>query len=202
MTIKNIHVLTHHVEVAIYIQCSDNTPLKAFYPTGIDIEGGQEMHWIFSVPIPSNAPSGEAIIFANLYSDQPKTGGTAYCPEKNATFCIQSTTPKAPPQPQYFNITFKLPRKDVKLGNYNIYARSRYITSLASENIFFNVILAGDIVKDYIINMRDIGAVCALYGTTEEDPDWNPDADLVKDGIINMRDIGAECNNYGKTAIY
>ena len=202
LTIENIHALPQHVKVAIYVQCSDNTPLHAYYPTEVDINSSQVMKFIFSLPLASNAPSGEAIIFANLYSDTPKDGGTAYCAEKTATFCIESTTPEAPPQPQYFNMTFKLPRTDVKLGDYIIYARSRYLTSLATEIRSFNVILAGDIVIDGKIDMRDIGAICSLYNMKEGDPDWNPDADIVKDGIINMRDIGAECTNYGKTAIY
>ncbi len=202
LTMENVDVLPHHVKAAIYIQCSDNTPLMAYYPFAGDMNGDQRISTIFSIPIPSYAPSGEAIIFASLFSDTPKNGGTAYCLEETDTFCIESTTPEAPQQPQYFNIIFKLPRTDVKLGNYEIYARSRYLTSLATEIISFNVVLLGDLYIDGKIDMRDIGTMASLYGTKEGDPDWNPNADIVEDGLINMRDIQAECGNYGKSAIY
>lgn len=202
LTIENVDFVPHHVIAAIYIQCSDNTPLIAYYPFEGDVQAHQKMSSIFSLPLPSDAPSGEAIIFANLYSDKPKDGGTAYCLEETATFYIESTTPGAPQQPQYFNMVFKLPRTDVKLGDYIIYARSRYLTSLATKIISFNVVLLGDLFEDGKIDMRDIGAMASLYGTEEGDPDWNPDADIVEDGVINMRDIQAECDNYGKSAIY
>jgi hypothetical protein len=202
ITIKNVHALSHHVEAGLYIQYSDNTPFKAFYPLKIDIGPDEEMQNIVSVQIPSGAPSGEARIFANLFTGSPVSGGTAYCLERTASFYIGSTTPTAPPLPQYFNITFTLPRTNVKLGRYMIYARSYYALSLATEIMPFDVILLGDIYKDGRIDMRDVGLLCNLYGLEEGDPDWNPDADVYKDGIINMRDIGVECANYYKTGIY
>ena len=193
---------THHVKVAFYIQYSDNSPFQASYPNEIDIEPGKEMNFTGTLPIPSSAISGETLIFASLFSDTPANAGTAYCPEKTASFYIASTTPPAQPRPQYFNITFKMPKKNVKLGNYTIYARSMYQNSLATEIKSFKVILVGDIVKDGKIDMRDIGAVCSLYGTKEGDPKWNPAADVNNDKKVDMRDIGIVCSNYGKTAIY
>lgn len=201
--IKNINtLLSYHIKIAFYIQYSDNTPFIAYYPFETTIEAQQEITCIGSLPIPSSAISGEAIIFASIFSETPSKGGHAYCPEKTTSFYIESTTPTAPPQSQYFNISFKLPKTDVKLGNYTIYARSLYMNSLATEIKGFKVILLGDIVKDGKIDMRDIGEICKLYGTKEGDQNWNPDADLYVDGQINMRDIGRACNNFGKTAIY
>ena len=202
ITIKSFHQLTQHVEAGLYIQYSDSTPFKAFYPLKINIGMGEEIQNTVSLPIPSAAPSGETIIFASLFTDSPVNGGTAYCQEQTTSFYISSTTPNAPPIPQYFNITFTLPRTDVKLGRYVIYARSNYALRLATGIVPFEVILLGDVYKDGRIDMRDIGIVCSLYGVKEGDPDWNPDADLYKDGTINMRDIGVECSNYGKTGIY
>lgn len=199
---SNDTYLTHHVKVALYTQYSDNSPLIAYYPFEIDVEPGHEIQNIASLPIPTNAQSGEAVIFVSLFSDTPANAGTAYCPEKTASFYIASTTPPAQPQLQYFNITFKMPKKDVKLGNYMIYARSMYQNSLATEIKSFEVILVGDVVKDGKIDMRDIGAVCNLYGTKEGDPNWNPAADVTNDKKVDMRDIGIVCHNYGKTAIY
>jgi len=158
--------LTHHVKVGFYTQYSDNSLLIAYYPFELDVEPGHEIQNIGSLPIPANAQSGEAVIFVSLFSDTPANAGTAYCPEKTASFYIASTTPPAQPQPQYFNITFKMPKKDVKLGNYMIYARSMYQNSLATEIKSFKVILVGDIVKDGKVDMRDIGIVCGNYGKT------------------------------------
>ena len=193
---------THHVKVGFYTQYSDNSPLIAYYPFETDVEPGHEIQSIGSLPIPSSAISGETLIFASLFSGTPANAGTAYCPEKTASFYIASTTLPAQPQPQYFNITFKMPKKDVKLGNYMIYARSMYQNSLATEIKSFEVILVGDVVKDGKIDMRDIGVVCSLYGTQEGDTNWNPAADVNNDKKVDMRDIGIVCNNYGKTAIY
>jgi len=202
LRVKNVHTLTQHVKAALYTQYSDNTPFEAFYPFETDIEGGKEFNFTATLPIPVEAPSGETVIFASLFSDTPTNGGTAYCPENTTSFYIVSTAPSAQPQPQYFNITFNIPRKNVKLGNYTITARATYLNSLATDYKVFNIVLMGDIVKDGKIDMRDIGSICALYGKREGDPSWNPETDLYKDGIINMRDIGIECDNYGKSAIY
>jgi hypothetical protein len=202
LTLKNVDYLTYHVKAAVYVQCSDNTPLIAFYPFEADVEYGQEVKILESVLIPSNAPLGEARIFANLYSDTPKNGGTPYCPEKTAKFYIGSTTPNAPLLPQYFKITFTLPKTNVKLGKYTVYARSYYKLTLATQILTFEVILLGDINGDGIVNMRDIGAICNLYNTRKGDLNWNPDADLNKDGIINMRDIGLACNSFGNSGVY
>jgi hypothetical protein len=201
--IKNINtLLSYHIKVAFYIQYSDNSPFMAYYPFETTIEPQQEMTFIGSIPIPTSAIPGEAVIFANVLSEAPSNGGYAYCPEKTTSFYIDTTTPLAQPQPQYFNIIFKLPRTNVKIGNYTIYAKSFYLNSIATEIRSFKVVLLGDLVKDGKIDMRDIGAICKLYGTRKDNPNWNPEADLYEDGVINMRDIGRECNNFGKTAIY
>jgi len=201
--LKNFNtMLTYHVKAGLYIQYSDNTPFIAFYPFEGDIEGGQEVNSTVSIQIPSSAVSGQALIFASLFSGSLITGGTAYCPEKITSFYIDTMTPQAPPQPQHFNVTFRLPKTNVKVGNYTIYARSLYGLSLATEIKAFKVVLLGDLVKDGKIDMRDIGAICDLYGKKEGDPNWNPEADFYKDGMINMRDIGIVSNNFGKSCIY
>lgn len=199
---NNDTLMTHHIETALYVQYSDNTPLVAFYPFEMDIEAGQEVNYTASIPISSNAVSGEALVFGSIFSDLPANDGTAYCPEKTTSFYIASTTPSAQPQPQYFNITFKFPRNNVKLGNYTIYSTTFYQNSLDVDIKTVSVVLLGDLVKDGKIDMRDIGAICNLYGSKEGDPDWNPEADLNSDKIVNMRDIGIICNSFGKTAIY
>lgn len=203
LTIKNTdNYNTYPVTAALYIQSSTNTPLLAFYPLGIEIGKGQAIKILASIPIPSNAPQGEAKIFASLFTDRPKNMGYPHCPEKTTTFYIQTTTPAMPPQPQYTNITFKLPDKDVKLGNYTIYATAHYLIQTKIEIKQFRIKLIGDIVKDGRIDARDVTACILLFGTTPESQNWNPDADVNQDKIVNSRDITFLVLNFGKTAIY
>ena len=201
-TVNNIDVVTHHIKIALYIQYSDNTPLTAFYPSENDIEGGQQISTIVSLPIPSAAIQGEAQIFLGVFNDSPANGGAPYCPEKTAKFYIESATPQIPNQPENFNMTFSLPRKDVKLGNYTVYAAAKYYIQTSFESKKFQVILIGDIVKDGIINMRDITACILLFQTTPDSPNWNPDADVDKSGKVDMRDVSFIILSFGKSAVY
>ena len=44
--------------------------------------------FVLGTPIPNTAYLGKATVYANALSDWPHLGGTAYCPEKSATFEI------------------------------------------------------------------------------------------------------------------
>jgi hypothetical protein len=160
------------------------------------------MTTIASFPIPSSAPQGEAKIFLGVFDDSPKNGGAPYCPERSATFYIESPTPTFPTQPETFNICFSLPKKDLKLGNYTVYVAAKYYVQTSFESKKFQVILLGDIVKDGIINMRDITACILLFQTTPSSPNWNPDADVDKSGKVDMRDVTFLILHFGYTAIY
>jgi hypothetical protein len=202
LTIKNIdNYNSYPIKAGIYVQSSLNTPILAFYPLAMEIEKGQTVSILFSIPIPPDAPQGEAKIFASLFTDSPKNMGYPHCPEKTATFYITTTTPM-PPQPQYINIIFNFPNQNVKLGNYTIYATAHYIIQTKIEMKQFAAILIGDIVKDGKINARDITACILLFRTTPQSPNWNPEADVVKDGIIDARDVMFLVLSFGKTAIY
>jgi len=201
-TVENIDVVDHEIKIAFYIQCSDNTPMLAYYAFKGVIEAGKQITTIASFPIPSSAPQGEAKIFLGVFDDSPKNGGAPYCPEKSATFYIESTTPTFPTQPETFNICFSLPKKDLKLGNYTVYAAAKYYVQTSFESKKFQVILLGDIVKDGIINMRDTTACILLFQTTPSSPNWNPDADVDKSGKVDMRDVTFLILHFGYTAIY
>jgi len=73
------------------------------------------------------------------------------------------------------------------------------------SNFSFNIIFEGikylieDVNRDGFVDMRDVGIVCSLYGSTPQDPRWNPDADMNKDGKIDMRDVGIVCSAVGST---
>jgi hypothetical protein len=168
----------------------------------MEIQKGQTISILMSLPIPSNAPKGEAKIFASLFTDGPKDMGYPHCPEKTTPLYVEATTPAMPLQPQYSNITFNIPNQNVKLGNYTVFGTAHYITQTKIDIKQFTVILIGDIVKDGVINARDITACILLFLTTPQSPNWNPEADVVKDGIINARDVTFLILSFGKTAIY
>jgi hypothetical protein len=110
-------------------------------------------------------------------------------------------------------MSFKLPKYDVKLGNYTIYARSDYLDQLATDIKEFKVILLADVtgptmgVPDGKVDMRDIGRFSGLYGVIIGNPNYDPKCDItgpvhrVPDGVIDMRDIGVACGDFGNTAI-
>jgi len=59
--------------------------------------------------------------------------------------------------------------------------------------------LTGDINLDSVVDMRDIGDVCAKFGTNYATPSWSPQMDLNGDLRVDLRDIGIVCVNFGRT---
>ncbi|HUW48319.1 MAG TPA: dockerin type I domain-containing protein [Patescibacteria group bacterium] len=202
ITVMNVDFVTRHVVIGLYVQGSDNRPLKAFYPSQDDIVANGTIQHLVSLPIPSDAPLGQARLFASLFTDFPPNDGYAYCPERVANFSIGASSPILPQQPEYSNITFNLPRKDCKLGNYTVYAVANYnVLQTKTDTKQFKVVLLGDINKDYIINMRDINSLIMIFNTTPASPNWNPDADVNNDGVVNMRDINILILTFQNTGI-
>lgn len=55
-----------------------------------------------------------------------------------------------------------------------------------------------DLNGDGVVNILDIAIVAKAYGTTPEDPGWNPIADLDGSEIINILDIAMVAKDYGE----
>jgi len=202
VTIHNVDVVVRHVVIGLFVQGSDNRSLNAFYPSQDDIAANGTIQHLVSLPIPNDAPLGQARLFASLSTDFPSNDGYAYCPEQVANFSIGASTPILPQQPEYSNMTFNLPRKNCKLGNYTVYAVTNYqVLQTETDTKQFKVALLGDINKDYIINMRDINSLIMMFNTTPASPNWNPDADVNKDGVVNMRDINILILTFQNTGI-
>jgi len=127
LTIKNTdNYNSYNLLVALFVQSSQNTPILALYPHKTTIQAGQQLWLMAQLPIPNDAPIGEAKIYASLFTDSPRTMGYPYCPENKTTFYISTTTPSIPPQPQYSNITFNFPQGNITAGEYTIYATAHY----------------------------------------------------------------------------
>lgn len=202
MTIKNIDVVDRFVLIGLYAQGSDNAPLSAYFPTSGILGAGNMVTYFLSFPIPANAPTGQASLSGSLFTNHPADGGYAYCPEQVANFSVSASAPDMPQQPEYSNMTFSLPKRNVKLGNYTIYAATNFnVVQTSTDTERFAVVLLGDIIKDYIMNMKDIAAGVMLFRTTPSSPNWNPDADINNDEVVDMRDIAALVHFFGNSAV-
>ncbi|MCK4669361.1 right-handed parallel beta-helix repeat-containing protein [Candidatus Bathyarchaeota archaeon] len=64
----------------------------------------------------------------------------------------------------------------------------------------YNTPILGDINYDGKVSLYDIVMAAAAYGSTPEDPDWNPIADVAPQyGIIDIYDLVTIASHYGET---
>jgi len=166
-----------------------------------------------SLPLSQGVALGEATIYANAHTAQPKNGGTPYCPEKTAHFYIISasstSTYQASEEGQAttstlgtYNFTFTLPKNYIRVGNYTINATSQYqIIYFANATTKFQVILAGDVNNDKTVDIFDCVIVALAYGSTPNDENWNEDADINDDNIVDIFDMVIVALDFGRTAL-
>lgn len=214
VTIRNNELLSYAVIVTLNIYYSDGVPFSAWTIYNGTIEANKTVTVIsWPLPIPGNAPVGPAVAYISvLDSLLPKNGGFAFSPEKKALFTIGSTTyEKNPASTSYlesaegsFNLTFKTPCSNAKLGNYTIYATSFYPVGVypyfTTNSLTFEVILRGDLNGDGKVDMRDVGLVARHFGETV--PPAPANCDVVYDGKIDMKDVGTVARDYGKSGVY
>ncbi len=97
-----------------------------------------------------------------------------------------------------FGLTFKI-ASQARSGTYTVIATTDGFGKTVEARITFNVYILGDVDRNFVVDMRDIAAISAAYGTSQTHPPWNPVYDLNGDGTVNMRDINIACMNFGKT---
>jgi hypothetical protein len=203
VTIANTHPAnTIHTKGAVYIQTSRNTPLLAFYPFETDINPQSTVQFLMPFFLQSYAPTGQARLFINVLSDSVQNLGYALCPERSVNFSIETSVPQMPQVPSHFDVTFSLPSTGMKLGNYTLYATTNYGVQTAIRINNLPIKLTGDIVKDGIINIRDLTACILLFLTTPNSPNWNPDADTNNDQKVDLRDITFVILNFQRSGVY
>ncbi len=74
--------------------------------------------------------------------------------------------------------------------------------TLVAGSVF--VTIAGDVtsatgIPDGRVDMRDIGAIVAMFGKNPLSAIWDPNEDINGDFRIDLRDIGIACNNFART---
>ena len=131
VTVKNNGNETKTVWNTVNIYDSNLTTLGTDRSMG-SVIAGATVWSMLSIQIPETASVGEAIVYASALTGQPRDGGTAYCPEKSATFNIlgDGSPGPGPPGPNgspvgSYNLTFKLLSEEER-GEYTIYANSEY----------------------------------------------------------------------------
>jgi hypothetical protein len=201
---RNREETSHYISICVSLYDVNNFPFKTFIPTSGWIGPGESTNMTFSVPIPTDAPTGEATIYANALSGLPKNGGFAYCPEKSANFTItSSTTAMSKTQtvnPTYaeatYNLTFHLSTTGGTVGNYTIYASSMYrsIDTLLQEvtanaTTTFEVMLLGDINNSGAVDIDDLLLLIDAFWSTPGEPNWNPNADINNSGAVDIDDL-------------
>ncbi len=105
--------------------------------------------------------------------------------------------------------SFEWNTTDFAKGNYTVECNVTQVQNETdiTDNTYVKwiiITIAGDITSisgepDFLVNMRDIGALCDKFMTTPSDPDWDPNYDINDDGVVNMRDISIACDNFMKT---
>lgn len=156
------------------------------------------------VPIPTSTV-GNVTLYASLFTDLPENGGYPYCPERNATFTIDTPTSNAPFESSsggFYNFSFKLPLSGVPVGNYTVYATTDYndvgYYYHAANNATFTIILLGDINGDGAVDIYDAILLALAFDTAPGDPKWDPNADLNHDSAVDIYDAIILANNFGK----
>ena len=107
----------------------------------------------------------------------------------------------------YLSFTWSSEDKEIGAGEIINVTQSLTVSpnTMGISNFSFDIIfegrnhLLGDINKDGVVDGKDIRIVCAAYGSTPKDSNWNPDADLNNDEVIDMKDVRIVASDYGKT---
>jgi hypothetical protein len=152
IVVANLDIEQREALMTVNTYYADGTPF-GFASIHAKVSGGSHPTFIISVPIPTDAPLGTAVAYANAYTNWPKLTGTPYCLERNVTFEIANSTLANLAEQQFwvretetgnFNLTFKLPSQS-PVGNYTVYATSRYFGQNASSITTFPVYMIGDL---------------------------------------------------------
>jgi len=163
-----------------------------------------------SMPIDATVPLGNWTVYANLFTEWPKkiippgVHGTPYCAEVSANFLITDgtqpppTTPLSPGQTNgNYNLTFTL--SSSALGNYTVYASSRYYGVETFNSTTFNVISwywRADINEDGKVDEDDLWTFCGAFITYYHTHVVDSRCDFDYNGNIDEDDLWFFCSAF------
>ncbi|MEM2129114.1 MAG: cohesin domain-containing protein [Candidatus Bathyarchaeia archaeon] len=211
VTVKNNDSKNLNITITVNPYDSSNATLGSPYSPGT-IAAGQTTSVTLSVPIEQTAMSGNAIVYANVFTDLPKNGGISLCLEKKATFTISGSTNgdptiiSPPPQGTYITI-INIHYVPYSAGNYTIYTTAQYLGSYTTKSKKIQVSIVGDIDFDGKVGLSDLTILAKHYG--HRPPDGHSpgtqeyvycfNADIDGNGIVGLSDLVTLSKNYGKS---
>jgi len=144
-TVKSNAPTTLTPLLTINIYDGNMVPIGTIFQTLIIAPNGTSS-LVASNEIPSWAYTGNAIVYANLYTDWPFLGGTPYCPEASHTFKITNLAEIASDNPiptststnGTYRTTFKL-SPEPTIGKYTVYVSTEYGGEKATAETTFEV---------------------------------------------------------------
>jgi hypothetical protein len=162
--------------------------------------------------------SGNATVYASVWTNDIASGGTPLAEESNANFTITGTAqtnPTFPAQPpdgtyQALNWTVHFSKGLyflIRPPNYTISVEAQYMGSAWTQNTSLTVSkqvqisIAGDINLDGKVGLIDLSILAAAYNTKPGDAKWNPAADINGDGKVGLVDLSFLAQNYGKGTV-
>jgi hypothetical protein len=214
-TLKNNDMSRHSVIIVLYIQYSNNLPaavINPFFEGTIDANSTAGPLTMYpAMEISRLAPTGTTTVCASALTAFPDKGGFAYCPEQETTFTVTDPPPSASlgnapfstMSSQAYSLNLATYAYGGTLGNFTVYASSKYSYYLATANVKFAVLLITDIIgsggkPDGKVDIKDVAVVCAAFGTLPGYPRWNPIADINKDGKVTIIDVAMVVADFGK----
>jgi hypothetical protein len=188
-------------------------PFAVYSPTGGMLLPNETKPARLSLPIDSDAPTGPAKIYVNALSGWVSSGGYPYCPEKPADFNIvatqglsDSSEPRTADLPQTqvdtaYNLTFPTVTAGGYIGNYTVYASSRFVDpQQATNTTIFKEILLGDVNGNLAVTVQDYQLVKNAIPSIPGSPKWNPNCDLNNDHVVDVKDYSIVKKNIGHYA--
>lgn len=181
----------------------------------ISVPAGSNVSAILELPLQygsrtdvTPATSGNATVYASVWTALIENGGTPLAMETSATFNITGTSQGSPtftnppPQGTYranFSIHFQKGSYSPGMPpNYMIYVEGTYMGNRVTQSKQTQITLAGDITMDGKVDLLDFVLLAHAYGSRPGYPNWNPSADINGDGIVNLPDLVDLAHNYGK----
>lgn len=213
MTVKNNDIISERdVLMTICFYDVNLVPLPIACHQGTILPGAFHMY-MPAVYIDKSVPTGNAIVYANVYTDWPKSEGRPYSPERSAAFTIveQSGESKTSTSNTFetqsaiesgngtFQTVLYLPNAPLGTCRVSVTAYYQGWKSFGSTKFIRVFQMVGDVFFDHEIDMSDVVSVTGVYGSKGGDPSWKPQADLNLDGEIDISDVVIVTSIYGTT---